>query len=70
MREGVKQLAQATQNISEVVKFVRQIAEETNLLALNASIEATKAGESGKGFSVVAYEIRKLAEQTKIRLLI
>ncbi len=65
LREGVKQLAQATQNISEVVKFVRQIAEETNLLALNASIEATKAGESGKGFSVVAYEIRKLAEQTK-----
>ncbi|ADQ07696.1 methyl-accepting chemotaxis sensory transducer [Caldicellulosiruptor hydrothermalis 108] len=65
LRDGVQQLAQTTQNIGDVVKFVRQIAEQTNLLALNAAIEAAKAGETGKGFAVVAYEIRKLAEQTK-----
>lgn len=63
---SILSLAEKNQAIGEIINTVSDIAEQTNLLALNAAIEASRAGEQGKGFTVVANEVKALAEQSKL----
>jgi methyl-accepting chemotaxis protein len=63
--ESIVRLSEQSQAIGEIIQTVNDLAEQSNLLAVNASIEAAKAGEHGKGFAVVAQEVKSLAEQSK-----